>query len=60
MNSCRKPVLFCHKIIHYYPDNENQRILLTLSNFLGDCDLTFDAFLHSMGTLCLDRDKHKF
>lgn len=26
-------------------------LCLVLSNFLGDCDLAFDAFLHSMGTL---------
>lgn len=31
--------------------------LHTLSNFLGDCDLAFDAFLHSMGALCLDKDQ---
>ena len=29
---------------------------LTLSNFLCDCDLAFDTFLHSMCTLCLDND----
>lgn len=25
---------------------------LTLSDFLGDCNLAFDAFLHSVGALC--------
>lgn len=28
-----------------------------MSNFLGDCDLAFDAFLHSMGALCGNEDK---
>lgn len=31
-------------------------LTLTLSDFLCDCDLAFDAFLHSMCTLCLDKD----
>lgn len=56
-----------HSIIcvsdQHMPDNEichSQEILLTLSNFLGDCDLAFDAFLHSMGTLYLEKDEDKF
>ncbi len=54
MNTYRRPVLFCVQLTIL--DKRNKRIFLTLSNFLGDCDLAFDAFLHSVGTLCLVRD----
>lgn len=50
---------FVRSIMSVFLRIADYRILLTLSNFLGDCDLAFDAFLHSMGALCLNKDKHK-
>lgn len=31
---------------------KSQKMCLTLSDLLGDCNLAFDAFLHSVGALC--------